>query len=216
MGPGFPAVGSQARRKVDGILGEVYLTDPPQNLLFVRWSSSPGGFTTEECTVEQFARSWELTGAVIPPARETKVALGLISALVLLLFVVVLVHDSRSNYRGYDSYRPLAVESPSLVNNAQALDERYGLLAAEKCSDGVDDYIRSVTHHRFHWTQTDTLTPRFASFRHAVSAPGVLTLYSTQASVSDGFGNFHPITVDCNYDTESREVLSYSADGVEQ
>jgi len=216
MGPaGLPAVGSQARRKADGMLGEVYAADPPHNLLSVRWPTIPGAYGRADLTPDQFARAWELTGVQLPPPHETRAALGLIAFLVLLLFAVVLVRDSRSGYTGYDTYRPLGADNPAILNNAQALHDKYGMIAAMKCAGGADEYIRSVAQHRFHWDDTGMLAPRFDQFSPAVQAPGVLTMISGKASVSDGFGNFHPITVYCNFDTQSREVLSYAAKGVE-
>ena len=215
MGPArFPVVGAQARRRTDGILGEIYATDPPHNQLSVRWPTVPGAYGWEDCTPDQFARVWELTGARSQPPRDTHVALVLITCLVLLFMGVVLVHDSNSRYLGYDRYLPLSADPVSILNNASALDAKYGLQAAERCSAGADDYIRSVTSHRFHWEQSETLVPRFNQFRPAVSGPGVLTMISTRAGVSNGFGVFTPITVYCNYDTQSEEVLSYASEGL--
>ena len=57
----FPEEGAQARRKADGLIGEVYAADPSKDLLTVRWSARPG-LNTLVCTSEQFARDWELTG----------------------------------------------------------------------------------------------------------------------------------------------------------
>lgn len=205
---GFPAEGSQIRRKCDGILGEVYATDPPAKLS-VRWPTVPGAYAREDCTPDQFEQAWELTGARQTPPRETHVALGLIASAVLLFFLFALVHDTTSAYTGYDPYKPLAGDPAEVLNSASELKARYGLQAAEACAAGADEFIRSLTRHRFHWEATDTLTPRFDKFRPQVSAPGVLTLTSNKASVSNGFGVFSPIEIACNYDTQTREVLSY-------
>jgi hypothetical protein len=213
MGPvALPAVGAQTRRKSDGLLGEIYATDPPHNLLSVRWPTVPGTFAHEDCTPDQFARVWELTGAKLTPPRETKVALGLICFLVLTLFGFVLAHNSGSIYMGYDPFRPAASESPNVLNNASALHDRYALLAANACAGGADEYIRSITEHRFHWVNSDVLKPRFDQFNPKVIAPGVLTLITEKPEVSNGFGVFKPITVYCNYDTQSREVLGYTTE----
>lgn len=215
MGPArFPVVGAVARRRTDGILGEIYATDPPHNLLSVRWPTVPGAYEREECTPDQFNRAWELTGVEVKPPRETHVALVLIACLVLLFMGGVMVHDLNTGYLGYDPDRPLPTNTAGILNNAQALDAHYGLQAAERCSAGADDYIRSITSHRFHWEQSETLVPRFSQFRPTVSSPGVLTMITTRASVSNGFGIFNPITVYCNYDTQSEEVLSYASEGL--
>ncbi len=214
MGPGrFPAVGAQARRKADGILGEVYATDPAHQLLSVRWATVPGAYAWEDYTPDQFARCWELTGIHIPRPRETHAAVVLISLLVLLFFGGVVLHDSLSSYHAYNFYQPASVDA-GILHNAEALNRKYGLMAAETCAAGADDYIRSLTSHSFRWDSTQMLTPHFDEFSHSVSAPGVLTMISTHASISDGFGTFRPIRLDCNYDTQSREVLSYGAEGL--
>lgn len=212
---GFPEAGSQVRRKSDGVLGEVYDTDPPARVS-VRWATTPGAFAREDCSADQFARAWELTGARIPRPRDTHTALGLIAFTVLLFFVVVLVHDTTSAYTGSDPYKPLAVDSPSVLDSAQALDSKYGMQAAETCATGADEYIRSITRHRFHWVQSDVLAPYFDRFSPNLSAPGVLTMMSGKARVSNGFGVFHPIEIYCNYDTQSSEVLSYTAEDAGQ
>ncbi len=210
----FPAVGAQIRRRTDGILGEVYATDPPHNLLSVCWPTVPGAFAREDCTPDQFTRSWELTGARIPPPRETHVAIALISALVLFFLGGIVLHDSLSRYRSYDPLRPLSADAPSVLRNAQALDRKYGLRAAESCSGGADDYIRSITPHLFRWEEGQALTPRFDQYSLGVSSPGVLTMISTRARISDGFGTFSPIKIYCNYDTQNEDVLSYTSEPI--
>lgn len=212
---GFPATGSQIRRKCDGVLGEVYATDPPAKLS-VRWPTVPGAYAREDCTPDQFAQQWELTGARLTPPRETHMAVGLITAAVSLFLLFVLVHDTSSGYTGYDPYKPAAGDTAQVLNSATQLNAKYGLQAAEACAAGADEYIRSITHHRFHWQATDSLAPRFDKFDLQVASPGVLTLTSNQASVSDGFGVFKPIELGCNYDTQSHEVLSYEGEVDEQ
>lgn len=209
----LPAVGAQARRKSDGVLGEVYATDPPHNLLSVRWPTVPGAYAHEDVTADQFARAWELTGWYLEPPHETKVAMALIAVLVLLLFVVVIVHDARlTAYVPYEAVHPVNAPSQSILDNAQALHERYGLQAAESCASGADEYIRSITEHRFHWNDADALEPRFDRFESKVAAPGVLTMISNKAAVSNGFGVFKPLTIYCNYDVSSNEVLAYATE----
>jgi len=212
--PGFPEAGSQIRRKEDGVLGEVFAVDPPSKVS-IRWPTVPGSYARQDCTPDQFARAWELTGEKLVPARDTHVALSAIAVAVLLFFGMVLVHDTNSAYSGYDPYKPLAADNPSILNAAAALHAKYGMLADEKCTAGADEFIRSITHHRFHWDTSDAMTPRFDRIAPQVTAPGVLTMLSSKASVSNGFGEFHPIEIECNFDTQSREVIAYAARGVE-
>lgn len=213
--PGFPQAGSQIRRKEDGVLGEVYAIDPPATLS-LRWPTVPGSYAREQCSPEQFAKEWELTGAKIVPPRETRVALAAITAAILLFFALVLVHGATSAYTGYDPYKPLAADNPSTLNDARALHAKYGILADEDCAAGADEFIRSMTHHRFHWDTSDDLSPRFDRFATQVTAPGVLTMLSSKAAVGDGFGAFHPIQIECNFDTQSRQVIAYDAQGLGQ
>jgi hypothetical protein len=214
MGPvSLPAVGAQARRKADGILGEIYAIDPPHNILSVRWATVFGSYGHEDCTADQFARVWELTGIQLQPPRETHAALGLIALIVLLAFCGILVHDARSFYIGYDPFRPGgAQQSSGILNSAAALRERFGGLASTACAAEADDYIRSITQHRFHWNERDALEPRFDKFNPVVIGPGILTLVTNKPAISNGFGVFTPMTVYCNYDTENNEVLDYNTE----
>lgn len=209
LNPVFPPVGSQARRKSDGILGEVYLIDPPHNLLSVRWATVPGAYGHKDYTPDQFASVWELTGVHLAPPRETRVALALIMAIMLALFAAVIVHNAHNTFPGYEPY-PQASASHAGLFNVTALHEKYGINAADACAGGADDYIRSIAPHRYHWVDTGPLNPLFDRYSPKLAAPGVLTMISSKAAISDGFGNFKPIDLYCNYDTQSQEVLSYS------
>lgn len=62
---GFPERGTQVKRKADGLVGEVYASDPSRDLLTVRWAAR-SGHNTLVCTSEQFFRDWELTGKSVP------------------------------------------------------------------------------------------------------------------------------------------------------
>jgi hypothetical protein len=137
----------------------------------------------------------------------------LISLLVLALFGYVIVRNAGSIYTGYDVNRPVTSLGPSILNDAEALHQKYGMLAAVACASGADNYIRSVSPHRFHWNDTGMLEPRFDDYSHTVASPGVIVMISQKAAISDGFGNFKPIAIHCNYDTESGEVLFYTSEG---
>jgi hypothetical protein len=208
----LPAVGAQARRKRDGILGEVYSIDPPHNILSVRWATVPGSYGHEDCTTDQFSRRWELTGIQLQPPRETHVALGLIALIVLVVFCGILVHNARSYYVGYDPFRPNAAQSSGTIHTASALNDRFGGLAATACAAEADNYIRSITQHRFHWNEKSPLEARFDNLYPKMVNPGVLTLSTSKPEISNGFGDFTPITVYCNFDTENREVLGFSTE----
>jgi hypothetical protein len=215
MGPaGFPAKGAQARRKTDGILGEIYADDPPHNLLSVRWPTIPGAYDSADYTPEQFARVWELTGVELVPPHPSAVAAGIIGAAVLLFLISVLVHGGGSRYAGYDAARPIAADSTATLSSAQLLDRKYGILAADQCAAGADEYLRSVTEHKYVWDDSGAPTDRFNRFNSVVTTPGVLIMISATAKISNGFGEFYPVQVFCNFDTQSREVLSYASLGL--
>lgn len=211
---GFPEAGSQIRRKSDGVLGEIYAVAPPEKLS-LRWPSVPGAYHREDCTRDQFARNWDLTGARLAPPRETYIAIALIVIVVVAFFAIVL-HDASGSYKGYDPYKPVSADSPAVLNSMEALKAKYGMEAQEECAAGADEYIRSISRHPFHWEISSLLSPRFDRFSSTLSSPGVLTLLSNKASVSNGFGVFHRIEIACNYDTQIREVVSYEGGEGEQ
>lgn len=208
----FPEIGAQARRKADGILGEICASNPHQNRLIVRWPTVPGAYARQECTGEQFNRNWELTGGHIPPPRETGFAPGLIAGLVIAFFLFVVARTIGPPYTPYaPSTKPISADSPATLMNAKALYGKYGLLAEAGCAAGADEYLRSIAPHRFNWSATGMLESKFDKYSPAVTTPGILTLISDKANVSNGFSVFHPIELVCNYDTQNREVVSYSA-----
>ncbi len=214
MGPGtFPEAGSQIRRRIDGVLGEVEAAQPAADLVSVRWPSVPGAWRREDCTLAEFGRHWELTGAHVAPPRPAHLALVFIAGAVLAFFVAVVVHGDRVDNRYQLDDAPVASdENPVPLNNAQALYGKYGLTAALRCAAGADEYIRSVTQHRFHWEdEGNGLVPRFSGFSSRLIDTGVLTLSSDKVRVSNGFGVSNPMRVYCNYDTQTGEVISYAS-----
>lgn len=217
MGPAtFPEAGSQIRHKRDGVLGEVEAAQPAANQISVRWPSVPGAWRREDCTLAEFFRHWELTGVRLVPPRPAHLSLVFIAGAVLAFFVVVVVHGDHIDtpYRSdqIDAASSTSADNPVALNNAQALYGKYGLTAAQRCGSGADEYIRSVTRHRFHWDEGDDgLLPRFDGFSSTLIDSGVLTLNSNKVLVSNGFGVFSPMRVYCNYDTQTGEVLSYAS-----
>jgi hypothetical protein len=216
MGPAiFPEAGSQIKRRTDGVLGEVEGAQPAVNLVSVRWPSIPGAWRREECTLAEFFRHWELTGVKLSPPRPARLALVFIAGAVLAFFVAVVVHgdhiDAHSMPDQTDSAQAASNDNPVPLNNAQELYGKYGLTAAQRCAASADEYVRSVTHHRFYWEEGDDgLLPRFDGFSSTLIDTGVLTLNSNKVRVSNGFGVFSPVRIYCNYDTQTGEVISYA------
>ena len=207
----LPAKGLQTRRRKDGVLGEVYATDPARHVITVRWPTIPGAYATQECTPEQFAKKWELTGVHLAPPYHSN-AVPIVIAIVSLMFLIfMVVKNHRASYNPYDTEEPLSAESAAMLGDAQALDAKYGIAAAQRCAAGADDYIRSIARFRFSWDDSGMFQDKFDDFEHTVVSPGVLTLTSHKARLSNGFGVFNPIEIFCNYDTQSQEVLNYAS-----
>ncbi|HEY1255115.1 MAG TPA: hypothetical protein VGF01_10075 [Terracidiphilus sp.] len=55
----FPEKGAQAKRKSDGIIGEVFNSNPRLDLITIRWRKG-SGFEALVCTSERFFHDWEL------------------------------------------------------------------------------------------------------------------------------------------------------------
>lgn len=84
---GFPHPGAQVKRKADGLLGEVYASDPSKDLLTVRWSAR-SGHNTLVCTSEQFFRDWEATNRERTNLSQPgKVLIVVITAIALFAFM---------------------------------------------------------------------------------------------------------------------------------
>lgn len=207
----FPQRGSQTRRKVDGLLGEIYSSDPMHHTLTVRWPTIPGVYASQECTEDQFESKWELTGAHLVPPRPSVVAPILIAAAAVLVLVYVLITGGGGRYTPYDLTDQGNSDPPATLHSAQAMDAKYGLTAAQLCASGADDYLRSIARYRFAWDDNGMFENKFDSFESVVVAPGVLTLSSHKAKLADGFGKFSQIELFCNFDTQGKVVLNYSS-----
>ena len=208
---GFPQRGSQTRRKTDGVLGEIYSSDPIQHTLTVRWPTIPGVYASQECSEEQFDRNWELTGVHLAPPRPSIVAPILIAVVAVLFFAYVVITGGGGRYTPYDLSDQDNNVPNAILNSAQALDAKYGLTAAQFCAAGADNYLRSIARYRFSWDDKGMYENKFDSFEPTVVAPGVLTLTSHNAKLSNGFGKFSPIELFCNFDTQGNEVLNFSS-----
>ena len=55
----YPAKGAQAKRKSDGLVGQVYVSSPTKDLVAVRWQKKDETGTLLY-DIEQFSREWEL------------------------------------------------------------------------------------------------------------------------------------------------------------
>ena len=151
----------------------------------------PGAYHREDCNPDQFERTWELTGARLSPPRETHVAIALISLTQLLVFFGFVLHNTSFPYIGYDPYKPVAADNPAVLDSSQALKAKYGLEAAEACAAGADEFIRSITHHRFHW-EPQTISYRVLTASAPPLLASVLTLFRTRPACRTALVYFIP------------------------
>ena len=104
---------------------------------------------------------------------------------------------------------PSSDSSPSQpsvgINDANALDKEYGTKAQVTCSDGADDYLRSIAKHDFAWDDDAKgfFGVKFPEIRKHIDTPGVVTYVTEKAKLQDGFGAWNHITLLCHYNTQT-------------
>jgi len=98
----------------------------------------------------------------------------------------------------------------AILNDAKALDEKFGTDAFIHCGVEADDYLRGVSKFAFKWDEIGFFDQKFDKYRSHVSSPGVLTLISNKVSLQTGFGAYERIELLCEYDTQAKKVLGYS------
>lgn len=94
------------------------------------------------------------------------------------------------------------------LEDADALDEKYGTDATVYCGDHADDYLQSIAKYDFKWN-VGLLGTKFDSYLRHVNKPGILTLVSNKASLKNGFGAYRRVTIQCDYDTQHKKVMEY-------
>ncbi len=97
-------------------------------------------------------------------------------------------------------------------NNPKALDDRFSSKAQVECSSGADDYLRSIAVHDFAWDDDAKgwLGDKFDKFSLQSPGLGLLSLLSTRAKLSNGFGAFQHIEFYCLYNAASGDVVRFS------
>ena len=203
----FPEIGSQIRRKSDGTLGDVYASDPPRDILTVRWPTIPGAYATRDCSFDQFAHELETTGVHLARYQPGMVAPVIIGLVVLMFLVFVLARNILPAYTAYDAAEVQAADSLATLEDPQSLEQEYGTQATAQCAAGASAYLGSIAGANYQWTPA---TSTFERYRTSITAPGVLTMVSSQAQIALADGVSRPIDLLCNYDTQRHTVLSYS------
>jgi hypothetical protein len=105
---------------------------------------------------------------------------------------------------------PTIANDEPILNDAAALDAKYGTEAFLRCGSDADDYLRGVSKFAFKWDEMGFLDAKFDKLRKRVSSPGVLTMISNKVSLQNGFGAYERIELLCNYDTQNKKILGYS------
>ncbi len=94
------------------------------------------------------------------------------------------------------------------LEDADALDAKYGTNATVYCGDHADDYLQSIAKYDFKWN-VGFLGIKFDSYLRHVNKPGILTLVSNKGSLQNGFGAYRRVTIQCDYDTQHKKVIEY-------
>lgn len=122
-----------------------------------------------------------------------------------VVFFIWLGVQSNSN----DSKSQQQAAQPINLNDAAALDQRYGSDSVAKCESGVDDYLRTVSKYAFKWDDMGTFENKFDRHLKTTAKPGVLVGVTNKVSLQNGFGAYERVTVLCDYDTQAGRVLGY-------
>ena len=138
---GFPERGAQVKRKADGLLGEVYVSDPSKGLLTVRWSAG-SGHNTLVCTSEQFFRDWDFIGGV--RSSQTGPFRNVITLLVVGVLAVACIYGCSSLFFGPSEFKL----PPSVLNQktsvADGNPELYMTMKLRGIDGGVSDMSLSA------------------------------------------------------------------------
>ncbi len=206
VSPKYPPKGAPAKRRADGLNGEVYVSSPTKDLVAVRWSADNESGTFLY-SAEHFARDWELT---VTRASSWK---GRAAATALLVIIGICLYGGLRTYESNPaSPRPSTApqqDSPAALADPRALLDKYGAIAASECSRGADEYVRSVANHGFKWENGGIYDEKFNEYLTVYVAPGVTTSISDKLLLQDGSGAFKRVELFCSYDTQKKQVLQY-------
>jgi len=98
------------------------------------------------------------------------------------------------------------------ASDPKALQDRFGSDADARCTAGADTYLRSVAAHDFQWDeiQGGWLGYKFDKYSTRSVRPGLLTVISDKAKLSNAFGAFQHIDLYCLYDVGADKVVKFS------
>jgi hypothetical protein len=97
-------------------------------------------------------------------------------------------------------------------DDPKALDDRFSGSAQAACSSGSDEYLKGIASYNFAWDKNAEgfFGDKFDKFSLRSAGSGMLSLLSTRAKLSNGFGAFQKISFYCLYDANRGEVVRYS------
>jgi hypothetical protein len=202
----YPAKGAQAKRKADGLVGQVYVSSPTTDLVAVRWRKKDETGTLLY-DIEQFSREWELIRA---SGAKWKVPAGTIAIVALcgIGFYVGL-----RTWKSTRASRVAAAARQQAGTDGKASGDD-GALAARTCSRGADEYLRAVAGDRFRWLYGATGDGKFDEEVAVHAAPGITTSVTDKLLIEDSNGVFKRVELVCSYDSGGNKVLRYwIADG---
>jgi hypothetical protein len=206
VSPKYPPKGAPAKRRADGLIGEVYVSSPTKDLVAVRWSADDESGTFLY-SAEHFARDWELTPTSTSNWKGRAAATAL-----LVIFGTCLYGGLRACESNPASPGPSTSpqhDSAAALADPKALLDKYGAIAAAECSRGADEFVRSVARHGFKWEDVGMFDEKFDEYLTVYVAPGVTTSISDKLFLQDGFGSFKREKLFCTYDTQKKQVLQY-------
>ena len=129
---------------------------------------------------------------------------------VLLGIMALATQCSRPSEQSSDSQRQQFLGAHG--NDPTALDHEFSSEAQAACSARVTDYMREIAQYDFAWDNDaeGLMGVKFDKFSTASAGHGMLTLLTTRAKFSNGFGAFQHLEVYCLYSVPSKEVMRFS------
>jgi hypothetical protein len=207
----YPAKGAQAKRKTDGLVGQVYVSSPTTDLVAVRWRKEDETGTLLY-DIEQFSREWELMKT---SGAKWKVPAGAI-AIVAVCVIGLCGIGFYFGLRAWESTRASRVAAAARQQtgpDGRTPDDNDGAAAAKSCAKscarGADEYLRTVAGDRFRWLYGATPDGKFDEKVAAHVAPGVTTSVSDKLLIEDSNGVFKRVELVCSYDSGENKVLRY-------
>jgi len=194
-------MGVQAKRKADGLKGQVYVSSPTADLVAVRWQKEDETGTLLY-DVEQFSCEWEAVRAGGAKWRVRAGAIAIVALCGIGFYVGLRAWESTRTSRVAAAAR----QQPGVDGRSPSDD---GGAAAKVCSMGADEYLRSVAGDRFRWLYGATPDGKFREEVTANAAPGITTSVADKLLIEDSNGVFKRVELVCSYESGENKVLRY-------